>query len=270
VTAGVRVLYEDILANPQPEGCQAYDASLVRIQRRATPDGADYTVAIRNTGKAPCTLDGEPNISVDRVLNGLETVQLAAPPAAVTPAVLAPGQMGYVRLSSSHDCGRREAHDLDSLIFPDSYTLVVHIALDSGCPVGVSPWYRLGSAPPPLPQPGPGWDAVMASLDVPTEATARGELDYTLILRNTGGRDLDLNAYCPVYTTRFEYNSGLAIGTADDRRLNCAAVPGKLFRAHATLRFQMRAELDSQGSLRMSLSLVDLDKVARGRVHVTA
>jgi hypothetical protein len=47
-------------------------------------------------------------------------------------------------------------------------------------------------------------------------------------------------------------------------------VPGKLFRAHATLRFQMRAELDSQGSLRMSLSLVDLDKVARGRVHVTA
>jgi hypothetical protein len=109
---------------------------------------------------------------------------------------------------------------------------------------------------------------VTASLDVPTEATARDELDYTLVLRNTGSRDLDLTAYCPAYATRFLY-SGIESGTAADRRLNCAAVPGKLLRAHDTLRFQLRASLHTIGTLRMSLTLVDLDKVARARVHVT-
>lgn len=268
VSAGVRVPFEDIYADPRPDGCEAYKARLVRTDREQTATGTDYTVVIRNVGKSACTLDGTPNVSVDRQLGGLDQVTSSTPEGAVSPAVLTQGQLGYVRLSTSRVCGKRDRHDLDSLIFPDAYELLVHIPLDSGCPVGVSQWYRLGPPPPPLPKPGPGWEQVTVSVDTPTPvALSSHVIDYTLELRNAGDRDLDLTSYCPTLDWSFRYGTFTA-RTAQDRRLNCAAVPGKLLPAHGRLRFQMLGELDSIGSLQVTVTLVDLHKSDHARVQV--
>jgi hypothetical protein len=222
------------------KSCAAADLALSPLAPNGAGGTQVYTVEVRNTGQARCTLSGTPTLrytdasGATRTATTVQLSQRLTDPNSV-PATIDPGEAAQLEMDTSNSClhGQPPILYADArLALADGGELKLGQTLDATCgPPAMGGWSRPAR---PGTLANPGWDVLTVTLELPESARIGQTLEYVVVLDNPSGVPVALSP-CPNYV---QWIGDLKTGGMF--QLNCAV---SVVPAHGAVRFEMRAPI---------------------------